>query len=1230
MRLSYISLGLVISFILPFLAYSQYSYKYDFSQHDLKLEEVGKGDCFIINGVLHSKDSYVRFGRHDMKNYSMSFKARVSKDAEQVQIWAGFRAYNRFDRYVVGIKGGLQDDVYLMRRGYMGTDEFLGVRSLGFHPIPGEWYKLRVDVCGNRIRVFVNDNNTPHIDLVDKNSSNAPSGEVTLGGGWIDTEFDDLYINSLEENSMEGIKPVEFKIGLSKEQKELKRSKERTLYQPREIEKISDVRSEISLDGLWLFIPEDEIKSKGNAISSLENDDNWHVMSVPNFWNPIRIWLHGETMPSPNGPQPKGVSDTYYQKETERCESYTFDYRKTRAAWYRQWVELPDDLKDRKIVLSFDAVAKAAEVYINGKLAGNHLGMFGNFEIDGTNLFKPGRNLIAIRVAKNLGNEVSGGNNAIDFFYSSVRESEKEDAKITVNNNIMKDMPHGFYGDEPSGIWQPVKLVITKKINVKDAFIKPSLDGASVDITIENLSDKKTKFNIFTDIYDKETGSKLYSELSLKNISLDSNDRKVYSYSFSGLKPRLWTPQHPNLYNFCFRLVKSSNTEIDCYKVTSGFRTFEIKDGLFLLNKKKYWLRGGNHIPFAIAPNDSILANTFMQLMKSGNIDVTRTHTTPWNELWMNAADNNGIGVSFEGTWPWLMILSTPMPDPILLKMWKEEFLCLLKKYRNHPSLLFWTVNNEMKFYDNDNDIERAKQKYTVISDVVKEMRNIDPTRPICFDSNYQKKGKDKKFGSDFMKNIDDGDIDDMHAYYNWYDFSIFRFFKGEFQNSFKLPTRPLISQEMSTGYPNNETGHPTRSYQLIHQNPQSLIGNQCYDYSNPKHFLSAQSFITGELAEALRRSNDQASGIMHFALLTWFRQVYDYKNIEPYPTYYALKRALQPVLVSAEIWGRNLYCGSKLNTRFYVVNDRENGSDLKPTVLHWRIQDVNGNSLKSGKIDIPVVKHYEHFFMEPQIDLPELSSSCKSSVKLVLKLTEDGLTVSENEYNLNLASRQWNYDKVNSKKIILLDNDNISQAFDFLGITYQKVESIDELLSKGKNADLCVISGMNESLDLKANLVRKYMNKGGKLLFLNSKETVKSVFPEYIKGWIIPTEGDIVNMEIEESPVFKDIDLLDLRYFNNNKREIPTACNATYKINRNDNLTELASQMKIHAYIDGGTSEDRLKKIDSMRGFTLFNIKDGKGISTVSSMCINKSTTDPIAGKLLVNMINTLINNNY
>ena len=110
--------------------------------------------------------------------------------------------------------------------------------------------------------------------------------------------------------------------------------------------------------------------------------------------------------------------------------------------------------------------------------------------------------------------------------------------------------------------------------------------------------------------------------------------------------------------------------------------------------------------------------------------------------------------------------------------------------------------------------------------------------------------------------------------------------------------------------------------------------------------------------------------------------------------------------------------------------------------------------------------------------------------------------------------------------------------------------------------------------------------------------------------------------MERSDDDVFDGLDPLDLRYFNNNKREIPLACNATLKTVRNDNLKELASQMKIHAYIDGGAPEDRIRKIESMRGLTMMEIADGKGKAIVSTMTTDRAATDPIAGRLLANMV--------
>lgn len=1211
-----ISLLLMVPALIPSTSFAQTLYSNDFSNAKEKLQMVGRGSCSVEDGVLKTNTAYCKFGNHEWKNYSLSFKARAPKNAEQVQIWAGFRAANRFDRYVVGIKGGLQDDVYMMRLGYMGTDEFMGVRPLRFHPVPGEWYKVRVDVCGNRIRVFIGDEKLPYLDITDKNSNLAATGEITLGGGWLDTEYDDVKVEQLADNAFDGVPNTEFNKVLSPSQKEAKRVQERAAYQPIRVSDINSDRTEVSLDGNWLFKPDYEDKDGVKSAQASLDDSNWHVMSVPNFWNPIRIWLHGETMPSPRGSQPKGVSDTYYQMETDRCENYTFDFRKTKAAWYRQWLELPQNVEGKNMTLTFDAVSKVAEVYVNGTLASSHIGMYGEIKVDCSKLLKLGKNLIAVKVTRDFVKDIAEADKVVDVAVT-----------VPVTNKMLKDIAHGFYQDDPAGIWQPVKLTITNQVKIEDIFVKPALDGATFDATIKNYDGKKKQFAVNTEIIDHETGATLYKGISLAKAALKNGEENKFTFKVDGLKPRLWTPQHPNLYDFKFCVIEGKENVTDVKEILSGFRTFEVKDGLFYLNGKKYWLRGGNHTPFALAPNSIELANTFMQLMKQGNIDITRTHTTPWNQLWMGAADKNGIGVSFEGSWPWLMIHSTPIPDNNLLELWRTEFLSLLKNYRNHPSLLFWTINNEMKFYDNDSDTERAKKKFQIISDVVKQMREIDPTRPICFDSNYQRKGKDERFGKDFMASVDDGDIDDVHAYYNWYDFSLFRFFNGEFQKQFKLPNRPLISQEMSTGYPNNETGHPTRSYQLIHQNPMSLIGYQCYDFSNPNAFLKTQSFITGELAEALRRTDDQASGIMHFALLTWFRQVYDYKKINPYPTYYALKRALQPVLVSAELWGRHFYNGEKLPTRIYVVNDREDGKDLQETLLRWQIVDETGKILKHGSETIHPVKHYGHDYITPNITLPEELPADKVNAKLLLTLTENGLKVSENQYDLLIAKKQWSINhSFTNKKIALLETDGMANKLDKLNIQYQKKATLSQLLDAKAKNDLAIISGLQSITAAEVAQVRSYLQKGGKVLLLNSADAIKNIFPEYVRGVITPTEGDICFMEREEAKVFDGIDPLELRYFNNNKREIPLACTHTIQVNRNDKLTELAGQMKIHAYIDGGTQEDRLKKIDTMRGLTMFHIADGKGAAMISTMCVEKSDTDPIAARLLVNTIAELL----
>ena len=328
----------------------QSQFKTDFSNVSMPFKTIGRGSNKIENGILKSKDAYCCFGNVEWKNYTVKFKARAPQGAEQVQIWAGFRAFNRNDRYIVGIRGGLQNSLYLSRMGYMGTDEFLGLRPLYFQPKAGNWYDVKIEVCGNRIRIFLNNETIPRIDVVDKNSALAPSGEVTLGGSWIETEFDDLVITPLADNYLQNIAFVELTKQLSTTDKDKKRVAERATYKPIVIKDFKTGRTEISLDGQWLFMPEYELQNPKKASQESVEDNNWHTMSVPNFWNPSRIWLHGEMFDG----HAKGVSDNYFQQETDRCANYTFDYLATKVAWYRQWLELPADLKSKQITLNFD------------------------------------------------------------------------------------------------------------------------------------------------------------------------------------------------------------------------------------------------------------------------------------------------------------------------------------------------------------------------------------------------------------------------------------------------------------------------------------------------------------------------------------------------------------------------------------------------------------------------------------------------------------------------------------------------------------------------------------------------------------------------------------------------------------------------------------------------------------------------------------------------------------
>jgi hypothetical protein len=1163
-------------------------------------QSFGRGEVVSGQDSVTIKNAYVA----DLKplgDCEISFRARMPQDMEAVQIWGAIRVKDRNDRYVFGLRGGTEPEISFARYAPDANAKFLGFAPLDFKPVPGTWYKLRVAVVGNHFQVYINDDKLPRINVEDQNAPWADGG-VGLGGGWLPTEFTDLKITPLTDNDKSAFAAVGNQTWVPPAvDKEALRQTQRAAYTPVKILQLPDVRGEISLDGNWLFMP-DQDWAGGSPPTGLDVvDQSWHVLAVPSFWTPFLGWLHGEDGVSglkKGLSASRGPSDELVMEEEKRADAQTFDWKNTKSGWYREYLDLPGNISGRQFNLVFDAIAKISKIYVNGTQVGAHTGMFGEIDCDITGAVKPGHNVIAVHVIGKADNKFNHENKA-----------EATAVTETVTTEMLQSIPHGMAPDDSSGIWQPVKLVVSNPIRAGEIFIRPRLDGASADVELFNADAQSHRVDLSYTITDCKDKSVLNAETKVASVTIPANGRITARIETPKLLPKLWSPQTPNLYMLNVKLTAAGKT-LDERPTRFGFRTFTVSGSQFLLNGKPFWLRGANHFPATLRPNDSVLAHKFTDLARDGNVTVTRTHAVPFTQAWLDAADEEGMGVSFEGTWPWLMIHGAP-PSADLIAVWHNEFAGLLRRNRNHPAILIWTVNNEMNFarFDERN-IPLLMKKWGILDDMIRTMRQTDPTRPICAYSNYQRADAKKSFDEVVTPNhFDDGDIDDSHKYYGWYSPSFFNLFNGEFGKTCAVPNRPLISQEMSTGYPRND-GWPSRSYEFDRYVPEALVGDYAYEQSDPLIFLKRQAFMTKELVETIRRTNRrEVSGILGFAYLTWFKDVWNADKIQPGVAYFELKKALQPVLVSAELYGRHFYAGAKSSHRVCLINDDISGQDIPPGTLTWQVQE-EGQTLAEGTQPTPAVPYYSNQWLNVEVKMPDSLAGMRGDAKLVFTLAAGEKTHSINDYDIVVASKEW-ASVVPGTKIQLFDPSSKAAA-STAGLDTVLVNSFDSL----SPVQPLIIGDLNAALkDGDGNKLKAFVESGGRVLLLNPETAFKTLFPEFITSYR-STHGEIVTMQIPESPVFDGIEPLDTAWFEMGRGTLPYACSGTYGVDRNHaEVTTPALQCDIHGDLNKGG-------YPKIAGAPLVEVHLGKGIVVASEMMLSTKDNDPIAGRLLANLI--------
>ncbi|WP_295792784.1 glycoside hydrolase family 2 TIM barrel-domain containing protein [Mucilaginibacter sp.] len=432
----------------------------------------------------------------------------------------------------------------------------------------------------------------------------------------------------------------------------------------------------ISFDKSWRF-KKDTLKG---AEKPGFNDSEWRMLNLPHDWS---------------------IEDLPNQKEGEVQGPFTkasigkaaTGFTEGGTGWYRKKFTLDNAYKGKRTYILFDGVYMDADVWINRHHLGNHPYGYTSFSYDLTNYLNPiGKsNLIAVR-AKNLGKN--------SRWYSG------------------------------SGIYRHVWLLPVNQVHTKlwgNFITTPEVSGkqATVNIqtNVENTSSQRKAISVKFELLNS-LGKVVASKIQPLTIH-DSS--AVLSQKLIVTKPKLWDLDNPVLYKSRVSLM-AANKVIDQTVTPFGIRSliFDGQKGL-LLNGQVVKLKGGcvHHDlgPLGAASIDRAEERKVELIKKAGYNAIRLSHNPP-SPGFLNACDRLGMLVLDEAFDMWEKA-KNPEDYHLYFKDWSERDLeSIILRDRNHPSVIMWSIGNEIFEAPDSSGYRNAKR----LSDGI---RKLDPTRPV-------------------------------------------------------------------------------------------------------------------------------------------------------------------------------------------------------------------------------------------------------------------------------------------------------------------------------------------------------------------------------------------------------------------------------------------------------------------------------------------------------------------
>ena len=362
--------------------------------------------------------------------------------------------------------------------------------------------------------------------------------------------------------------------------------------------------------------------------------------------------------------------------------------------WYRKTFAVPAELKGRRIVLDFEGVMYVSDVYVNGKkVASNEYGYTG-FEADITR---------AVRW---------GGENV-----------------VAVYSNTGKVNGSRWYTG--GGIFRNVWLKATNPTHMARHGLYVTTEGDKVNVQVQVVCWQKHNISIKVCVKDAAGKVIASAEKGMPDHTIQNNT-EVLLPAMTVPNPTLWDLEHPHLYTV-EAVLTEDGVVIDSLADRFGFRTLEYgSDFGFKLNGKKVFLAGiANHHDLGalgVAAFPSAIERQ-LRTLKAFGYNAIRCSHNPYSEDLYRVADEVGMLVVDELIDKWSDKDYWGGRKPFM-QIWPELLTEMITRDRNHPSVILWSLGNELQTRSDWSGYQTNDWGITTYRIFDQLVKRYDKTRP--------------------------------------------------------------------------------------------------------------------------------------------------------------------------------------------------------------------------------------------------------------------------------------------------------------------------------------------------------------------------------------------------------------------------------------------------------------------------------------------------------------------